>query len=234
MTELEVPDKNIEKKFKPNFHYVRVFGCVGILLAVFIGGGVYLYKMYDAYAKANQAKVQAEISKQLATPSGIVLPSTSTGDPLADNPQTQAVVPFNKTVFTSISNAVYHFSMVYPSNTTYIQRSADGDELWFLRRSGYMFKVNIYPVTKTQTAASFVNTLNDKSAYTASNAKLNGMNSMLLTQIDTTAQVVGNEYVLKAAKYNEIFVIWYQIYPDNRYPDDAQRIQTMLKSFRII
>jgi len=225
LTSKELPKEKVKKKVKP----VRLASCILVPLVILGIIGYVLFRLYANYASVNQARVQAEIKKTLTT-TGVVIPSDDTGDPLEQYTTANATLPYSKTQWKVLDNFVFNFQIQYPLNTSALVRNAAGDQIWFLRRDGYMMKINI--LQSKESLMDYYNALQNTSEYSMSKVTFAKKNALLLQGNYSQMTIPSNQYIV--ANKGTIFDIWYEIYDPKKYPDDVTRISQMLQSFAFI
>lgn len=229
MIEIDVEIKKRDLKVKQKMHPMRVVSCCMIPVILFVCIVFGLYQLYLKYERANEAVVQQLIA-QTKKNSGIVLPSD---DPNSDDPYAAhakeifSTLAYAQTQWKTINNQELNFFMEYPDNTSAEVNNAADDQIWFLRRNGYMFRVDIYQTSQSE--MDFYNSLGNKADYSVTQVMFAKHKALFLQQINTSLPIVSAQYIVANQGY--IFEIWYEVYPNNTYPDDTKRIQFMLNSF---
>ncbi len=139
-------------------------------------------------------------------------------------------MPFADTVWDNMSNPSFGIKLSYPRSTSYKFQSVDGNSVIFLRKDGYLMKIE-----KIAFAAPLdqyiTNSFKTNVGYMTEITTIKKTPAVLLTQNEQLA-VNGNIYLYKPDN-NTIIKIWYKTFAKDEDRDDKQRVAKMLDSIEI-
>ncbi len=136
---------------------------------------------------------------------------------------------FENTLWTEYNDSELGIKLVYPQNTSFRLKPVGSVNLWFLRRNGYLLKVE--RIETEQSVDEMAKNISEQVDY-----KLESMNIQNYSTIHMILQenlpVRGNMYLVKVD--NTIFKIWYKTFLPGEDPDDEKRVRKMLDSLQFI
>jgi len=142
--------------------------------------------------------------------------------------QSQADIPYSQTIWDTFKDPTVGIEVNYPQNTVNVVKTESS--LTFLRKNGYIFKIQIYE------------TAFDIDEYWKS-VKANNLNynvkkttfrdePALFLELEDITEFPGDRYIVKLNDY--IYDIWYATYSKNLSDDDVKRVDIMLNSFKFL
>lgn len=139
-----------------------------------------------------------------------------------------ADIPFDSTVWKTYNDPDYGIKIDYPENTSHQLRPTGSNNIWFLRKSGYLVKIERFDSDKS--LEQFYTDLKTDVKYRIESSNVQGVPAMHLIQ-DEYLPIRGNIFLVKVDNY--IYKIWYQTYAAGENPDDEKRVKRMMDSLRI-
>jgi hypothetical protein len=143
-------------------------------------------------------------------------------------PTAFAEVSFENTVWDKFVDPEYGVRIDYPKNTSHRLRPIGSDNVWFLRKDGYLLKL------EKSSDTDFVTYLtNHPSAitYKSEAVKFKGLDSLHLVATEPTP-VQGETYLVKSGQF--VYKVWYKTYLPGENPDDEKRVAKMLETLQFI
>ncbi len=233
--------KNIFKRKKPKVRGhvddkpgTSGFGAAGRLAAgaavflLLLGGGVLAYKIKNAQAlrELYTSKAQeAIIAGNANVISDSVPDEFSNHDPQVKYKEAYVDLPYEDTAWVNYKDPEIGISIDYPKNTSYRLKPVGSSNLWFLRKDGYLLKIEKIETEKT--LDGFAAEISKDIQYESENMVIRGRPAVHMVLAEELP-VTGNIYL---SKYETgIYKIWYKTYKDDSDPDDQKRVQKMLDS----
>jgi hypothetical protein len=135
-----------------------------------------------------------------------------------------ADLPYEQTKWEQFNDPILGVALTFPANL--ITKTATETSITFLRKEGYIFKVQ--RVKTSQTVDEYWEQIKNLGfKYTSSPAKWKNKDALLLTMEDTS-DYPGNRYLIKNG--DSIFEVWYAV-PGGKFSnDDIKRSERMLDS----
>lgn len=142
--------------------------------------------------------------------------------------QSQADVPYSQTIWDTFKDPAIGIELNYPQNTVNVVKTESS--LTFLRKNGYIFKIQIYETAfdiEEYWKSVKANNLN----YNAKKTTFRDEPALFLELEDIT-EFPGDRYVVKRGDF--VYDIWYATYSKNLADDDIKRIDIMLNSLKFL
>jgi flagellar biosynthesis chaperone FliJ len=139
-----------------------------------------------------------------------------------------ADVSYEDTKWENFNDPILGVTLTYPANV--ITKTATETSITFLRKDGYLFKVQKTP-TKVKLEDYWQQIKDIGRRYQAAPTKWRGKDALLLT-LQETADYPGNRYLVKNT--DSVFDIWYAI-PGGKFSnDDIKRAERMIDTISFL
>ncbi len=199
-----------------------------LLLILFIGGIGYQIKNADKVRKVYIDQVKGEVkgastSKTIVGQDGTEINNTSPEDRYKEAFTDE---PFENSNWVTYENPELGFKIEYSKNTSNLYQPLDSTSTWFLRKNGYLVKID--KITTEQTLEEYQASQKSGIDYKVENATFAGQPALLLT-LNEYMEVQGNYYLVKNG--SDLYKIWYKTFAPGEEVDDEQRVQRMIGSF---
>lgn len=156
-------------------------------------------------------------------------PSTSV--PTSDYTESFADIPFEETTWTKSTNTDFGLTIEYPSNTTNMVYTVGTNNLWFLRKSGYLLKITREDFEGSLDGWIDENREDLEADNTLSKSTFKGQPAWLIKQqVNSRTNNSGYQYAIK--RDNKIFLIW--IKEEDPTSPDGQRIARMISGLEFM
>ena len=179
-------------------------------------------------ARNNASVVQGQV-EGVSTDKNVTNGSNSSNTTINSYAESFAKVSFNETTWETISDKDFGVSISYPKNATNVARTIGGNNIWFLRKEGYLMKITRYSNPDKTIEMWWSDNQNDYTQdYKIEKTTYKGQVAYHTTPKypDT---VSGESYFIK--KGDHIIQIWTKSQPEDQ--DDVQRLNQMIESLRI-
>ncbi len=238
--------KNIFKKKKPKVkghvddssHNNEKMGHTGRMVVgsavvlLLIAGGVLTIKLMNAKvlretytSKAVQAVTSGNANAKLQE----VPDEFANHDPRTKYKEAYVDAPYEETTWLNYQDPEIGISIDYPKNTSYRLKPVGSNNVWFLRKDGFLLKIE-----KVETALSldeYAAEMSKNIQYQQEKLVIRGKDTIHMI-LDEDLPVKGNIYL---SKYdNGIFKIWYKTFESSEDVDDQKRVQKMLDTLDFI
>lgn len=218
----EMGDNSEERKSKGTGGAGKLLVRAAIFILVIAAGGI-AYRVNNAenlrQMYTSKAKESVESAKVKDTPDGF-----NNIDPEVKYREAYADLPFADTVWTSYKDGDLGIVLEYPKNTSFRLKPVGSSNLWFLRKDGYLLKVE--KIETDQSLQQYSESITSTVKYTVEAANVRNHDTLHLI-LDDNLPVRGNVYLVKMDG-NIIYKIWYKTYAPNENVDDEQRVKRML------
>ncbi|OQA04493.1 MAG: hypothetical protein BWY68_00268 [bacterium ADurb.Bin400] len=135
--------------------------------------------------------------------------------------------PFEETVWNTYDDPDFGIKLDYPHNTSNKHRPMDSNSIWFLRKYGYLLKIEKVEVGE-KTLDDYISEFKSEIGYKVENpSQFKHLPAIHLVQNEYMS-VRGNMYLVKID--SSIFKIWYKTFVPAEDENDAKRVEQMLKS----
>lgn len=149
--------------------------------------------------------------------------ATTTPEPYAES---FADVPFDQTTWEVANDSEFGIQFDYPKNASNRTRTLGGNNLWVLRKNGYMLKISRFQTTDTLDAWWQVNQKNYSDESKGVKTTFKGLPAMYVeSKVKTVTS--GSSYFVR--RTDGIYQIW--IKDESAATDDGQRLTRMMESF---
>lgn len=199
-----------------------------LLLILFLGGIAYQIKNAE---KTRQTYI-SQVKGQVKGAKKIITSHAFSSDPTNIPKEEKYKEAFSDTAYKNTNWVVYEnpefgIKIEYPKNTSNLYQPVDSTSIWFLRKSGYLMKID-QNITNLS-LDPFIKSQKNNIEYTSESTTFKGFNAVLLKQ-NEYLEVQGNIYYVKAG--NSIYKIWYKIFKSGEEVDDEQRVAHMLETLQ--
>lgn len=140
-----------------------------------------------------------------------------------------ADLPFAETAWSSYSDNEMGISLEYPKNTSYKLKPVGSTNIWFLRKTGYLLKIE--KLTGQYTLGEVRDGIVASAKYKSENVVVRG-NSTIHLVLEDDLPIKGNIYLTSVN--NAIYKIWYKTFLPGENPDDEARVRKMLDSLDFV
>lgn len=179
---------------------------------------IYISKATENVATASENSNKSEVPDEFANL-----------DPEKKYKEAYADLPFDQSAWATYSDPDLGITIQYPNNTSYRLKPVGSANIWFLRKNGYLLKIEKLPGQQSLGEVRDGITTNVK--YKSEDAIVRG-NSTIHLILEDDLPVKGNIYL---TSFNgAIYKIWYKTYAPGENPDDEQRVKKMLDSLDFI
>jgi hypothetical protein len=228
------------KEKKSQRHPVRRFVVRTAVWALILGGGYY---GWATFKHTTQANLQQALSNHptssvagASTDSATTSSTAATADPTTNTdmsdrsyPESFAELPFDQTVWETTTDPDLGITIDYPKNTTNRVRIIGGNNLWFLRKNGYLVKVSRFETSLQLNDWWAINKQDYTSDNTVDKTTFKNLPAWHVTPIDKT-DYTGDSYFVR--RNDSILQIW--IKNEDPTTDDGQRLQRMVNSLQFL
>jgi len=150
-------------------------------------------------------------------------------DPQNKYKEAYAEAPFEQTVWSNYSDPELGISIDYPKNTSYRLKPVASNNLWFLRRDGYLLKIE--KIITDKSLEDIKSEIAKDVKYTVENVIVRDRPAIHLI-LDEDLPVKGNIYL---SRYSDgVYKIWYKTFLPDEDVDDQKRVVQMLDTLNFI
>lgn len=137
---------------------------------------------------------------------------------------------FADTIWTNYKDPDLGVVLDYPQNTSYRLKPIGSNNLWFLRKNGYLLKIE--KIETEQSLDQYMQGITSGVKYKVESANVRNRNTLHLV-LEDDLPVKGNIYLVQMDQ-GIIYKIWYKTFAENEDPDDQQRVKKMLDTLDFI
>lgn len=134
-----------------------------------------------------------------------------------------AEVRYEDTIWTEYNDSDLGVKLKYPQNATYRVKPIGSNNLWFLRKNGYLLKIE--RIDTEQTLEEMAISVSGDISYKQESLEVKD-NPTIHMILQETLPVMGNIYLVKVDA--TIYKVWYKTFVSGESPDDEQRLKTLL------
>ncbi|OQB06466.1 MAG: hypothetical protein BWY19_00278 [bacterium ADurb.Bin212] len=225
----------IQKQSEDDNSRLGPTGKLAIGAAVFlllVSGAVVSYKLKNAEALRQMytSKAIESVSNGNANVLANQVPDEfSNLDPQSKYKEAYAEAPFEQTVWSNYSDPELGISIDYPKNTSYRLKPVASNNLWFLRRDGYLLKIE--KIITDKSLEDIKSEIIKDVKYTVENVIVRDRPAIHLI-LEEDLPVKGNIYL---SRYSDgVYKIWYKTFLPEEDVDDQKRVVQMLDTLNFI
>jgi myosin heavy subunit len=216
-----------EDALKPDLATGRLFIKTAVLLMFMFTAGM-SYQIYNADTLrneyANQVKGVYTQNAKHSIPDDI-----RKDDPEKRYPKAFLDLSFDKTVWSVHNDSEFGIKIDYPENTSHRLKPLGSNNVWFIRKNGYLLSVE--KIESNQDLESYWEENKSDIIYETEKTTFKKLPALHLTLKDNLS-VRGNIYLIKANGF--IYKVWYKTFYPGENIDDQQRVEVMLESLEFI
>lgn len=150
-------------------------------------------------------------------------------DPYVKYKEAYADAPFEETAWANYTDPEIGISIDYPKNTSYRLKPVASNTLWFLRKDGFLLKIE--KITTDKTLEEISTEISADVKYISESVVIRDRPAMHLV-LQEHLPVRGNIYL---SKYDGgVYKIWYKTFLPNEDLDDQKRVVKMLDTLDFI
>lgn len=211
-------------------------GGLAVKAAIFL---LILFSGFFAYKITNADKLRTLYTTQAQT---AISEASKNDNPAAEipdgfvkqtpqqrHPEAYVDLPFSDTQWEAYQAPDMGVKINYPKNISFRWRPVGSDYLWFLRKDGYLLKIE--KIGGSQSLDSVSANVSKGIKYKADNKTIRGLPTIHLT-LQEEMPVKGNVYLVQFEGF--IYKIWYRTFEPGENDDDAQRVNKMLESLDFV
>jgi len=138
-------------------------------------------------------------------------------------------VPFDQTIWTIHNDSEFGVKINYPKNTSHRHKPIGSNNIWFIRKHGYI--LSLERIQSNDTLEIYWEKNKSDVLYEIEKTTFKKFPALHLILKDNLS-IKGNIYLIKANGF--IYKIWYKTFYPGENPDDQQRVMAMLESLEFI
>jgi len=192
-----------------------------VLLTLLVGAIGYAGLLGTKHFTASRASVNQVAGASTDTPA----------TPAATPDPSQAQVAFRDTLWDTSVNPDYNISFDWPRNAAKLSDVPGGQNIWVVRKSGYLFRVARSDVVGDETLDQYWNTVKDTydDSVTINHSSFKAQPAIILTP-NGSAAISGTTYIIKYK--NTFLTFWVQVLDPGS--DDGQRLAKIVDSIKLL
>ncbi len=199
-----------------------------VVLILFAGVVAYKIKNADQLRESYMSKAKENVSQ--AGKASNAPPAGFSDLPVEERyKEAYADVTYENTVWAEYNDSDLGVKLKYPQNATYRVKPIGSNNLWFLRKNGYLLKIERIDTEQTLEEMAVATSANINYKQETLTIKDSPTIHMILQE---TMPVMGNIYLVKVD--SSIFKVWYKTFAPGEAPDDEQRLKTLLDSLEFV
>jgi hypothetical protein len=155
--------------------------------------------------------------------------SITVQSPDQEYPESYVDIPYAQTIWATYTDSDFGVSISYPKNTSDVVHTVGGDNLWFLRKDGYILKISRSDLASGQTLDQWwaTNAAEYETTVTASKGSFETQPAWILPAA-TKSETSGTSYFLQSG--TEVYEVW--VKDEDPTSADGQRLARMVASLQ--
>lgn len=200
-----------------------------LFVILFLGGVTYQFINAEKTRKVYIQQVKTQVKGASDSQVDETLPDFAKTGPEERYKEAYTDLPFDQTNWVNYNDPELGIKIDYPNNTSNKYTPVYSVNVWFLRKNGYLMKMEKDPTTLS--LDKFVANYKTDVKYTTEKTILKGFPAIHMIQ-NEYLEVRGNIYFVKAG--DNIYTIWYKTFTMGENTDDEQRVKEMLASLEFL